>query len=324
MVDAGALVCACGRAASIQQGIPSFVIEGAVTGTGAQVVDSFSFKWQRLPGFGFDHPVLERFYDDWFARKLGLTDADALARMLGTKQTFLDAGTGLGAKLGTYGRANPTGLAVGVDISASVVPAADNTRPWRNTHIIRADVFHLPLRRSVFDLIVSDGVLHHTPDPRKAFEALVPYLAPGGHIAIHVYRRQGPIREFCDDHLRAQTTRLTPEACWAFSESMTRIGQALARPGTTVDLPSVPELGIAAGPQDIQRFVYQHVMKCFWNPEFTFDENVLVNFDWYHPAHASRHTEDEVRAWFIDSGLVDIEAPKANENGVSMIGRRAG
>ena len=25
------------------------------------------------------------------------------------------------------------------------------------------------------------------------------------------------------------------------------------------------------------------------------DTNVITNFDWYHPLHAHRHTEDEVR-----------------------------
>lgn len=181
----------------------------------------------------------------------------------------------------------------------------------------------LPLRKGQFDLIVSDGVLHHTPDARKAFESLLPYLAPGGEIAIHVYRRLGPVREFCDDLLRAHATRLGPEECWAFSESMTRLGQALAGTGARVDLPDVPALGLEAGRYDVQRFFYHHVMKCFWNPQFSFDENVLVNFDWYHPVHASRHTEDEVVAWFTEAGLVDIRVPRANENGVSVVGRRS-
>ena len=319
----GTLRCQCGLTATIDRGVPSFVHVDATGDADAQVVDSFSFKWDRIPDFGFDRPQLERFYDEWFARKLGVADVDALGRCLAMKRSFLDAGTGLGAKLGTYGRANAHGVAVGVDVSASVFPARDNTRGWANTHVVRADLWRLPLRRAQFDLIVSDGVLHHTADARKAFEALLPYLAPGGEIAIHVYRRLGPIREYCDDLLRAHATTLSPEACWTFSESITRLGEALARIGAKIDVPPVPALGIAAGQYDVQRFFYHHVMKCFWNPEFTFDENVLVNFDWYHPAHASRHDEDEVRAWFMDAGLVDVRSPRANENGVSMIGRRS-
>jgi SAM-dependent methyltransferase len=299
--------------------VPSFVDESAEA---SQVTESFSFKWGRLPTFGFDDTRRERFYDDWFARKLGLPDATALAAYLKGKQAFLDAGTGLGPKIATYGRANAAGAAVGVDISTSAFHAAQNTRAWPNVHVVRADLMRLPLRRAQFDLIVSDGVLHHTADAEKAFQALLPYLAPGGEIAIHVYRRLGPVREFCDDFLRAHTTGLTPEACWAFSESITRLGEALASARAEVDVPDVPVLGIAAGRYDVQRLFYHHVMKCFWNPEFSFDENVLVNFDWYHPAHASRHTEEDVVAWFTEGGLVDVRKPHANENGVSVIGRR--
>ncbi|PIQ82832.1 MAG: hypothetical protein COV76_01590 [Candidatus Omnitrophica bacterium CG11_big_fil_rev_8_21_14_0_20_64_10] len=289
-----------------------------------QVQSSFSFKWNRLPGFGFQDERQKQFYDDWFSRKLGLPAPEQLPAFLSGRRSFLDVGTGLGAKIDTFCRFNRTAPAVGIDFSESVVPAWQNVRHHANARILRADLFRMPFRKEQFDLIVSDGVLHHPPDTRRAFEALLPFLAPGGLIAIHVYRKMGPAREFCDDLLRAEATRMEPEACWAFSEAFTRFGKALSEMQATVDVPQdLPGLGIPAGRYDLQRLIYDHFFKCFWNPDFKFDENTLVNFDWYHPAHAFRHTPEEVRGWFEAAGLKEIRLLTPNPNGISAIGRKA-
>lgn len=324
----GQLLCQCGEEVPIVEGIPRFGWgpEGNA-GRGEervqQVRESFSFKWQRFPHFGFGRPEVEEFYDQWFSQKLGFDDLSSFETYLLTKRAFLDAGTGLGGKIATFCRINPVGDAVGVDFSDSVEPAWENTRRWPNAHILKADLMRLPFPEERFDLIVSDGVLHHTPDPQKAFEALVPYLAPGGEIAIHVYRRMGPIREFCDDFLRAHTVELSPEACWEFCVSLTRFGEALAKLKATIEVPEdLPILGVKAGTYDLQRFIYYHVFKCFWNPDFTFEENNLVNFDWYHPAFASRHDEEEIVGWFWQASLDEIRVFHLNESGLSVMGRR--
>ena len=43
--------------------------------------------------------------------------------------------------------------------------------------------------------------------------------------------------------------------------------------------------------------------KLFWNDDLSFDENLHVNFDWYHPRYAHRHTEEEVRGWCEEADL---------------------
>ncbi len=62
-------------------------------------------------------------------------------------------------------------------------------------------------------------------------------------------------------------------------------------------------------------------MKCFWNSSFTYEENVLINYDWYHPQLASRHTVEEVEEWFAKTGL-DVVHRYVDHYGITMRGRR--
>jgi SAM-dependent methyltransferase len=57
----------------------------------------------------------------------------------------------------------------------------------RNAAFLQMNIFHLPFRDSSFDVIVSNGVLHHTGDAAGGFAALVRKLKPGGFIAVGLY-----------------------------------------------------------------------------------------------------------------------------------------
>ena len=48
---------------------------------------------------------------------------------------------------------------------------------------------------------------------------------------------------------------------------------------------------------------YWHFAKLYWNPAWSFEENVHVNFDWYRPHYAHRQTEEEVRQWCAEAEL---------------------
>ena len=60
-------------------------------------------------------------------------------------------------------------------------------------------------------------------------------------------------------------------------------------------------------------------MKCFWNEELPFEENRIINFDWFAPKHAYRHTEDEVRDWCQKNGIEVVWLYK-EESGYSARG----
>jgi SAM-dependent methyltransferase len=97
---------------------------------------------------------------------------------------------------------------VGVDLSAAVEKAAAVCATLPNVLIVQADLLDLPLAEQAFDLVYSIGVLHHTPDPRRAFHQIARCVKPGGRLAVWLYRRNTAPQEWLNTAIRALTTRL--------------------------------------------------------------------------------------------------------------------
>ncbi|MEZ0228237.1 MAG: class I SAM-dependent methyltransferase, partial [Planctomycetota bacterium] len=152
----------------------------------------------------------------------------------------------------------------------------------------------------------------------RALAALAKLLAPGGAFLFYVYRKKGPVREFTDDFVRDLIASRPPEEAWAMMRPLTLLGKALSDLHATVNVPEdIPYLGIKAGEQDVQRLVYWSFLKLFWNERLSLDENVHVNFDWFHPRYAHRQTEEEVRRWCAEAGLA-IEHFHEQESGFTV------
>lgn len=58
-----------------------------------------------------------------------------------------------------------------------------------NNHVVQADAEHLPFRDGIFDVIFSSGVLHHTPDTKKAVDEIFRVLKPGGSAVVMLYAK---------------------------------------------------------------------------------------------------------------------------------------
>jgi SAM-dependent methyltransferase len=244
---------------------------------------------------------------DWLVEKYGFPSFAEWAGYFSTRDRILDVGCGSGLSSSLF-IDSPywTGEAmwVGADISAAVDVARDRLGHCPNTHFVQADALQLPFRNGSFDTIFSEGVLHHTPSTRQAILAVAHLLEPGGEFHFYVYRKKGPVREFTDDAIRAAIAPLSGDEAWEAMRSLTRLGQALSELDVKVEVPEdVPLLGIKAGEYDVQRLIYWHFAKLYWNPAWSFEENVHVNFDWYRPHYAHRQTEVEVRQWCAEAEL---------------------
>ncbi len=82
----------------------------------------------------------------------------------------------------------------GVDISNGSLKLGEKFRSdndIKNVYFMKMDVFDLKFKKNYFDFTISNGVLHHTKDARKAFNSLVEVTKPGGLIVIGLYHKHG-------------------------------------------------------------------------------------------------------------------------------------
>ena len=62
-----------------------------------------------------------------------------------------------------------------------------------NTAFVQMNLFRPVFKPESFDLVLSNGVLHHTSDPFRGFEAISKLVNRGGHLVIGLYNRYGRI-----------------------------------------------------------------------------------------------------------------------------------
>ena len=280
-------------------------VDGSAMEGLSQVQATFGYKWTRLNRWGMEGESA-KLLEEWLLPRYGWQDRSVYEAFMLTRRRMLDAGCGLGREAIRMARANPRALVIGLELSECVDEAIRYTckHDVDNAFFVQGDLRVPPLKRASFDFILSEGVLHHTDDTQKALSALIPLLAPGGEIGFYVYKRKAPLREYADDYVRGLLQDLIPAEAWNTMESLTRLSRALSDLKVEIDVPvDVPVLGIRAGRYDIHRLIYYTMFKCYWNDRLSFAENVQVNFDWYAPRYAWRHTPEEVRGWVAGAGL---------------------
>ena len=282
--------------------------EGAVT---------FDKKWgERWHRFGFEGESGTRMFRKWWFEKYNWTP-DSLAEFLAQQQWILDAGCGTGHDVAMFADMTD-GVVYGLDLSAATCEVAtQNVAHLHNAKIFCGDILNPPFEPESFDFIAAEGVLHHTPSTKGALESLVRLLRTGGTIQFYIYKKKVPLRELADDYLRGLMSTTPFDICAESCKGITALGKALSELHATIYLPPIPVLGVEGGKYDLQRFIYYHFLKCFWNDEMSFDENNLVNVDWYHPQFAHRHTPSEVLEWCREFRL-SVSWLDVGESGIAV------
>ncbi len=76
---------------------------------------------------------------------------------------------------------------IALDLSRPTLELARRRAP--QAHFVQGSNLALPFADASFDLVVSDGVIHHTPDAYRSFCENARVLKPGGHYYLGVYNR---------------------------------------------------------------------------------------------------------------------------------------
>ena len=237
---------------------------------------SFSHQWNR---FKVQQPEEDT---RTFKAKTGLAPAQLAGKQV------LDAGCGGGRYAALLGQHGVHALAM--DLSQSVERAADLCNSYPTVSVIQASLFEIPLTTECFDFAFSIGVLHHSPDPRKAFHELAARVKPGGQLAIWLYRRNTFIQEQINHCLRWFSTRFSSKS-----------------------LEKVCYLGAVLGGIPLLNRTLNKIANFSNHPNW--EIRVCDTFDWYSPRYQSHHTLSELKQWFEEEGFSSLRELPPEKSG---------
>lgn len=218
---------------------------------------------------------------DEFLRSMAV-GADALPSSL-----LLDAGCGHGAL--TAAIAGAYGIeAVGMDFTDAVGRAQANREKFAGAcapfvHYLQGDLLQSPLASSVFDLVHCSGVIHHTPDPHRAFQSLFETTKPGGRLYVQVYRKREAWVGIPNTIIRSVTTHIPTSWLWNLCVAAAPIHAGLVR--------------IVAAARGERPMLANATRR----------ERAVSLFDNYSPRYQFRYHPHEIRRFFQDAGMDAIE-----------------
>lgn len=105
-------------------------------------------------------------------------------------EKVLEIGVGLGADHQAFAEAGAE--LYGIDLTERAIEHTSRRMSLfgLNSRLQVADAENPPFEDESFDLVYSWGVLHHTPDTRKAIEEIYRVLKPGGELKIMIYHKR--------------------------------------------------------------------------------------------------------------------------------------
>jgi len=169
----------CGARYDAEDGIPNLRLPGEPR---VDVVRRF-YEQAPFPGY----PPRDSL--SWLRKRAERSEfARRLDRAIPADARIVEIGCGTG-QMSLY-LATANRIVVAADVArAPLRLAAHAARRFGldRVQLVESDLFAPGLRHGAFDVVVSSGVLHHTPNPRAAFASLARLARPGGMIVLGLY-----------------------------------------------------------------------------------------------------------------------------------------
>ncbi len=197
LTDAGESMLSggCGRRFPITDGIPQLYWPHDSAGDPGDVTERVKAFYEETPFPNYDdhdstRSLIEKARKGRYARQL-----DAA---IPYNSTVLEVGCGTGQLTNFLGLSCRS--VIGADLCLNSLRLGN---AFRREHVLdrvrflQANLFRLPFERDSFDVVLCNGVLHHTSDPFGGFARLVPLVRPGGHIIVGLYNTYGRVMTDC-------------------------------------------------------------------------------------------------------------------------------
>ena len=217
----------------------------------------------------------------------------------------LDIGCGSG-RFTKWAALSGTELSFGSDLGETVEVAYEMTEDIPNACIIQADIYAMPFH-NIFDLAYSIGVLHHLPKPQEGFSRLPKVLKAGGRMLIWVYNRRNNTRAiYFYEPLRALLKKLPKPVLFKLCYI----------PGFAVHLINL--FGKLLETFGLERFA--NGLPFSYYAHFPFNMKLNDAFDVLATPKSNYYYVEEIKQWFSNASLKNIQAYEHPEAGITCIG----
>ncbi len=209
----------CGRQFEIEDGIPLMFAPHEGFGASGDVTEMVKAFYEETPFPNYDDHDSVRSLIEKSRRGLY---ADALNASIPFNTTVLEVGCGTGQLSNFLGISSRR--VIGTDLCLNSLRLGEAFRRQHQlsrVRFVQMNLFRPCFKPAQFDVVLCNGVLHHTSDPHGGFRSLVPLVRPGGHIIIGLYNKYGRL---ATDLRRAIFRATGNRARWLDPYLRTRIG----------------------------------------------------------------------------------------------------
>lgn len=253
--------------------------------------DTFGFQWNKFSRTQLDSETKQPITHNRFWRATGWNAADMKGKYI------LDVGCGSGRFAEVCLKSGA--IVVAIDYSTAVDAAYNNLAGNDNLFIIQADVYHLPFAKEIFPFAYSLGVLQHTPDAKKSFDSMVPFVSSCGFICVDLYWKRLRTMLHTKYIFRPVTTRMNKDKLFSivqrYTPKLLKISNVFIK---------IPVIGKA-----LSRFIpvanYNGIYKL--TPKEQVEWSILDTFDWFSPAYDNPQTPATLKTWFANHDFQKVE-----------------
>jgi uncharacterized protein YbaR (Trm112 family)/ubiquinone/menaquinone biosynthesis C-methylase UbiE len=198
---------------------------------------------------------------------------------------MLEIGIGIGG-MADYFSSKELSELVGIDLSYAVDAAYKNFGENKFLHIVQASAFRLPIKDNSFDYVYSQGVLHHSSDPKACFREVCKTTKEKGYFYVWLYNNVNENRNLLRRSIMVMEMMLRP-LIWPMPYFLQ---------------------SIILTPIALLYIIYEYYSKM--------SNKEMVSYSWreafhsardrFTPRYAFRYSEEEIAEWYKESGYISL------------------